>query len=109
LVFPTTLASRWLPGLFPEENAGRSGHDLKFPRPGETYSFDREVVIFWGQDEDMRVRCEISREALDDHFDGDNKDPLAAFRTNREAIEQEVRRKYVPGKKEKDGSAYSFQ
>jgi hypothetical protein len=29
----------------------------------------REAVVFWGQDGDTRVRCRISREALDDGGD----------------------------------------
>jgi len=31
----------------------------------------------------------ISREALDDHFDGDNKDKLKVFKASRERIEHE--------------------
>ncbi len=50
------------------------------------------------------MRCAISREALDDHFQGDNKDKLEVFRANRRAIEQEVRRKYLAGDTEADGS-----
>ena len=37
-------------------------HDLRFPAPEERFVFDREVVVFWGQDGKTRVRCEISRE-----------------------------------------------
>jgi hypothetical protein len=79
-------------------------HDLKFPAPEERYDFDRGVVIFWGQDGKRRVRSAISREALDDHFKGDNKDKLEVFRANRHAIEQEARRKYLAGRTEPDGS-----
>ena len=78
--------------------------DLKFPASEERYSFDRGVVAFWGQDGEARVRCEISREALDDHFGGDGKDKLEVFRANRRAIEQEARRKYLAGRTEPDGS-----
>jgi hypothetical protein len=78
--------------------------DLRFPAPEERYDFDRGIVIFWGQDGETRVRCEISREALDDHFHGDNKDKLEVFRSNRQAIEQEARRKYLAGRTEPDGS-----
>ena len=63
-----------------------------------------EVVVFWGQDGESRVRCAISREALDDHFQGDDKDKLEVFRANRQAIEQEARRKYLAGETEPDGS-----
>ena len=70
----------------------------------ERYVFDREVVVFWGQDGETRVRCEISQEALDDHFGGDGKDKLEVFRASRQAIEQEARRKYLAGEREADGS-----
>jgi len=78
--------------------------DLEFPAPGESFVFDHEVVVFWGQDGKTRVRCEISREALDDDFHGDGKDKLEVFRANRRAIEQEARRKYLAGDTEADGS-----
>jgi Fic family protein len=104
LVFPATLASRWMPGLFPEKVNVREQQDLRFPEPQESYVFDRKVVVFWGQDGEIRVRCEISSEALDDHFHGDNKDKLEVFRPNRRTIEQEGRRKYIAGRTEPDGS-----
>jgi len=50
------------------------------------------------------VRCEISREALDDDFHGDNRDRLEVFRANRQAIEREARQKYLAGRTEPDGS-----
>jgi hypothetical protein len=62
------------------------------------------VVTFWGQDGENRVRCAISREALDDHFQGDNKDKLGVFMANRQAIELKARRKYLDGETEPDGS-----
>jgi Protein of unknown function (DUF1488)/Fic/DOC family len=77
---------------------------LNFPAPEERYIFDREVVAFWGRDGETRVRCEISREALDDHFGGDGKDKLDVFRANRQAIEEIARRKYLAGQTEPDGS-----
>jgi hypothetical protein len=79
-------------------------HDLRFPAPEERYVFDREVVVFWGQDGETRVPCQISREALDDHFGGNGKDKLAVFRGNRPAIEEEARRKYLTGRTEPDRS-----
>ncbi len=75
-----------------------------FSAPRKEYVFDREVVVFWGQDGEKRVRCEISREALDDHFGGDGKDKVEVFRINRRAIEDEARRKYLEGRTEPDGS-----
>jgi len=79
-------------------------HDLTFPAPDERYDSNRMVVAFWGQDGDKRVRCAISREALDDHFAGDNKDKLEVFRANRKAIELKAGRKYLAGQTERDGS-----
>jgi hypothetical protein len=48
--------------------------------------------VFWGQDGETRVRCQISGDALDDHFGGDGKDKLAVFRANGPAIKEEARR-----------------
>ena len=79
-------------------------HDLRFTEQEETYDSDRGVVIFWGQDGETRVRCAISREALDDDFQGDDKDKVEVFRAHRQAIEQEARRKYLAGETEPDGS-----
>ena len=55
-------------------------------------------------EEDWSVRCEISREALDDHFHGDKKDELEVFRANRRVIEDIARRKYLAGQTEPGGS-----
>lgn len=79
-------------------------HELEFPEPNEQWIFDREVVVFWGQDADTRVRCEISQQALDDHFGGHGKDKLQVFRANRKAIEDFARKKYLAGQVEPDGS-----
>ena len=79
-------------------------HELEFPEPNEQWIFDRGVVVFWGQDLDTRVRCEISREALDDNFRGDGKDKVQVFRANRKAIEEFARKKYLAGQIEPDGS-----
>ena len=79
-------------------------HELEFPEPNERWLFDREVVVFWGQDLDTRVRCEISQEALDDNFKGDGKDKVQVFRANRKAIEEFARKKYLEGQMEPDGS-----
>jgi fido (protein-threonine AMPylation protein) len=79
-------------------------HELKFPAPQERYVFDRDIVLFWGQDGETRVRCAISREALDDYFGGDNMDKLEVFRANRKVIEQDARRKYLAGDTEADES-----
>ena len=103
LVFPAALAARWMPGLFPERGTDVR-RELNFEDGGEKFIFDREVVVFWGGDGAKRVRCEISQEALDNHFGGDGKNKLEVFRANRRAIEQEARRKYLAGQTEPDGS-----
>jgi Fic family protein len=104
LVFPAALASRWMPDLFPERVGAVAGKELNFMEGGERYVFDREVVMFWGRDGEKRVRCEISREALDDHFGGDGKDKVEVFSAHRRAIEDIARRKYLAGQTEPDGS-----
>jgi Protein of unknown function (DUF1488)/Fic/DOC family len=79
-------------------------HNLRFPEPAAKYDFDRMVVTFWGQDAKTRVRCAISREAIDDHFQGDDKDKLEVFTANRQAIELKARQKYLDGETEPDGT-----
>jgi hypothetical protein len=79
-------------------------HDLTFPAPQEIFVLERDIVFFYGQDGEAWLRCAISGEALDDHFQGGGKDKLEVFRANRQAIEQEVRRKYLAGDTEVDGS-----
>lgn len=39
-----------------------------------------------------------------DHFGGDGKNDVGVFRANRRAIEDIARRKYLAGRREKDGS-----
>jgi hypothetical protein len=79
-------------------------HDLTFPQPDERYIVDLHVVVFSGMDGNARVRCAVSGEALDDHFNGDARDKLDVFRRHRRTIEQESRRKYLAGDTEGDGS-----
>jgi Protein of unknown function (DUF1488) len=95
-----------MPGLFPERVApgARRGLELTFPAPDARYVFDRAVVVFWRQDGETRIRCEISEEALDDHFDGDRKNELKAFLAHPHEIEEIARRKYMAGRLERDGS-----
>jgi transcriptional regulator with XRE-family HTH domain len=70
------------------------------------FSYDSSAgVSFWAQDGKTRVRCRISREALDDHFsDSDRLRPKEAFEKHRDDIEALVRRKYLRGQLEPDGS-----
>jgi transcriptional regulator with XRE-family HTH domain len=73
---------------------------LTFPDP-EPRS-NGEAVLFRGRDRELIIRCGISREALEDHFNGDDKDMLKVFNANRTLIEYEARRKYLAGKLERD-------
>jgi transcriptional regulator with XRE-family HTH domain len=74
--------------------------------PDKEYSYDTGAgITFWGQDSTTRVRCRISREALDDHFsNGDQLRPQAAFEKHRDDIEALARRKYLRGQLESDKS-----
>jgi hypothetical protein len=68
------------------------------------YDSMRDVAVVEGRDGDRTIRCAISREALEDHFGGDGKDPIKVFRTHNARIEHEARRKYLDGHLELDGS-----
>jgi transcriptional regulator with XRE-family HTH domain len=74
--------------------------------PDKEHAYDSSTgVTFWGQDGTTRVRCRISREALDDHFsDHDRLRPKAAFEKHREEIEAFARHKYLRGQLEPDKS-----
>jgi transcriptional regulator with XRE-family HTH domain len=66
-----------------------------------------DAIVFWGRDGETKVRCRISREALDDHFsEGDKLRPEAAFKKHRREIEALARRKYLYGQREPDGSVF---
>ena len=61
-------------------------------------------VNFWGEHGKNRVRCLISREALDDHFsDGGRLKPDSAFLVHRAEIEAFASRKYARGQLELHG------
>ena len=78
---------------------------LTFPDKEFSYDSGVGVVTFWGQDGTTRVRCRISREALDDHFsEGNRLRPQVAFEKHREAIEALARRKYLRDLLEPDKS-----
>lgn len=77
---------------------------LIFPELNEYYDPARMIVIFTGQDGDRSIHCAVSREVLEDYFGGDGKDPLTVFQANHETIEHEVRRIYLLGNIETDGS-----
>jgi transcriptional regulator with XRE-family HTH domain len=66
-----------------------------------------DAIVFCGRDGETKVRCRISREALDDHFsEGDKLRPEAAFKKHRREIEALARRKYLYGQREPDGSVF---
>jgi transcriptional regulator with XRE-family HTH domain len=73
---------------------------LTFPDP-EPRS-NGEAVLFRGRDGELIIRCGISREALEDHYNGDDKDMLKVFTANRARVEYEARRKYLAGRLEPD-------
>ncbi|MFI5014764.1 MAG: DUF1488 family protein [Hyphomicrobiales bacterium] len=77
---------------------------LEFSDP--QYAYDMGAgVTFWGEDGKTRVRCRISREALDDHFsEGDRLRPEAAFKKYRPEIEALARLKYLSGRIEPDAT-----
>lgn len=77
---------------------------LNFPDEDPYYDTPRSRVVFSGNNSERTVRCEIIREALEDHFGGAGKNLLAVFLANRERIEHEARRKYLAGQLESDGS-----
>lgn len=79
-------------------------HDLEFPDKTAKENFDRDTVVFFGQDGRKRVRCDMSREAIDDDLASDNRDKIEVFQENRKVIEEAVRRKYLVGDTEGDGS-----
>jgi Fic family protein/DNA-binding transcriptional ArsR family regulator len=92
------------PSEFAAWQAAWENKELAFPAPEERYDIGRDVVVFWGLDRDQRIPCAISREALDDHFRGDNRNKLEVFRDNRPAMEEITRRKYLSGRVEPDGT-----
>jgi len=62
-------------------------------------------VTFWGQDGETRIRCRITREALDDHFsEGGKLRPEAAFEKHRKDIEALLRRNYLLDRLEQAGT-----
>ena len=70
---------------------------LGFESDAPRYLFDRDVVAFNGKDVAGRIRCEISREALEDHFNADDltkEGRVERFRENRSLIEQMASMKY---------------
>ena len=78
-------------------------HGLIFPDTEHRTDMTRGA-IFWGQDGKKRVRCIVSREALDHFSDGGRFGLDAAFQSHRADIEALANRKYARGQLEPDGS-----
>jgi hypothetical protein len=75
-----------------------SGHDLRFVDAPPHYNFSHDTVMFEAQARHERVACQISREALDDHFGGDGltkEGRLDIFRKHRKEIEEMARIVYL--------------
>jgi len=80
---------------------------LTFDNPPIQYDFSRDVATFVGQALGSAVKCEISREVLDDHFGTDGTDQarrVEAVRKSRSKIEQIVRTKYLSWPVEEPGT-----
>lgn len=72
--------------------------ELQFAAPVARYDFERDVVTFIGNAGSESVRCAVSREALEDHFEANGLDQagrLTKFRENRTVIEQMIQTKYL--------------
>jgi Nucleotidyltransferase/Protein of unknown function (DUF1488) len=72
--------------------------DLMLNNPPVRYDFDRDVVAFEGEALGSPVKCAVSREALEDHFGGndlDRRGRLEAFQKSRSTIERLLRAKYL--------------
>ncbi len=74
------------------------GVDLTFNNPPLRYDSHRDIVTFVGESLGSPVRCAISREALEDHFDADNLDEIGRVervREHRSTIERLARTKFL--------------
>lgn len=79
---------------------------LGFQQDEPMYNSSRMVVAFKGVDGAKQISCTITREALENHFGGNRKDPVAVFKANKHAIEQLARGRYLRGDLETDGSVW---
>ena len=72
--------------------------ELVFVSQRPRYDFDKDVVVFMASDRGGQVRCEISREALEDHFEADglNRDErVERAIQNISMMERMARAKYL--------------
>ena len=72
----------------------------------EGYAVDLDdTIVFWGNDDETRVRCRIKRTTLDDHFSDNGRLRFnKAFEKHRSEIEALARQKYLFGQRAPDGS-----
>ncbi len=77
---------------------------LIFPEvPNVQKDFNSGSIIFWGKNEaGQSIRCAISYEALEDHYESKSKDIKKIFLENHAAIEHEALRKYLNNQCEAD-------
>lgn len=82
------------------------GIDLFFRAPKPRYDVDRDVVTFEAEALGSKVTCEITGEALADHFEAAGRgggERLESFFRNRSAIEGLSRSKYLESPVEEPG------
>lgn len=77
---------------------------LIFSEQNAHYDSSRYIVLFSGKEGSKIVKCGISKEALEDYFQGNGKNPVKVFQVNHKNIEHKARRKYLAGESEPDGS-----
>lgn len=70
----------------------------------EAYDFAKDTANFPADVNGKRVVCRISREALEDNFNGVGEDILHCFRENRVSIEEKARALIDKNRFESDGS-----
>jgi hypothetical protein len=107
LAAASCIGRDWLLKVIDSRRSAVANIDLTFNNPPPHYDFSRDVVTFVGQALDSSVSCEISREALDDHFGTDRLDQkgrVEAFLKNRSKIELMARTKYLSWPIEEPGT-----
>lgn len=77
--------------------------NISFPSV-QAWDGNVDCVSFPADVDGTRVRCLISREALQDNFCGSNVPPLECFSRNRYIIEEKATALLLSGRFEADGS-----
>lgn len=86
------------------QEAAKGG--LRFDERPVLSDYDRARVLFRAHDGDTPVRCAVTVDALQAHFDMRGFNPLVAemkFKQNRDVIQAAAARKYAARKLEPDG------